>query len=312
MRATFFIKVSSLFPFPTMTGPLINHRAMPIGGGVPLKGKLGHFFSKYSQEKCTKQILESRSPSSGSCSAETILCGRQQPEGAILLTPTARRLSVSSPPLTTFDRRHGINLSRMSSTMKQTQIRSPHQSKRALKKLSPSLSGNGTTVHSPWVTPCSVQVSPFAAAENGGYRMDAIIKTVSSQEQDLPCVISPAYKFVPIEIEERLEKEQANEIYFSSSDYDICSDAYMMSQPEGSSKQKDYSEAKGQSMAGGEEEPFICLPEISEAIRYMISFKFPSSRKYETTYRFNTQKKKRKKRKSQAQDLDKYSFHSQH
>jgi len=217
-----------------------------MGGGdghvlkVPLKGRL-RSFSKYTQEKRTKssEIVDSRYPSSGSETTVTTACTRDEPEGVILLTPTARRLDESSPRSISFDeRKHRITLSRKTSTKRQTQIRPPHQSKKCMKKLPPTLSGSGKPVHSPWVTPTEAQVYypssaqvyyPSAAMTNDEWRMD-IIQTASTQEQDLPQVISPAYKFVPIEMAERMEEAEGNEFTsFSSYDYDICSDEYMLS-----------------------------------------------------------------------------------
>ena len=105
-----------------------------------------------------------------------------------------------------------------------------------MKKLPPALSGSGTSLNSPWVTPTIAQVNYPPDAQ--GYhpssdvrdcdRMD--IFQTDTEEQDLPPVISPAYKFVTIEMAERIEAEEALEFSsFSSTNYDICSDEYMAS-----------------------------------------------------------------------------------
>ena len=258
-----------------MTGPVTNRSG---GSGPTLKGR----FSKYAQEKRTKSdSVESRSPSSsdGDTFATTV-CTRDEPEeGEILLAPTARRLSELSPPLTSFGKRkRRITVSRNSSTKRQTQIRSPHQSKKCMKNLPPALSGSGTTVHSPWVSPSGAQVYyPYGAqayhppAITDECRMD-IIQTDSTQEQDLPHVISPAYKFLPIEMTERLEEEEANEL-FSSFDYDICSDEYMLSHQD-----------------------------------QEVTTKAKTSKRKQA----QNKNKKKKQQKNQIQHVDKYSWHTSH
>lgn len=275
----------------TMTGPLIN-RSMQVGGGnghvfkVPLKSRL-RSFSKYAQEKRTKsEIVDTRSPSS--CSENTVITAssRDEPEGVLLLTPTARRLSETSPQLTSFDKRKlRIPLSRNSSTKRETQIRSPHQSKKCMKKLPPALSGSGKTALSAWVTPPKAQVYYPSGAEvyyPAAAMTDkcdmGIIQTASTQEQDLPLVISPAYKFVPIEMAERMEEEGASEFTsFSSYNYDICSDEYMLSHQE------------------NDEE--LTLTPTTES---------------ETKRKKSQTKDKMKKQKSKNQHLDKYSLHEMH
>jgi hypothetical protein len=235
-----------------MTVALIN-RSIPLSGNgtiakVPLKDRLRSLGSKYAQEKRAKsdRILESRSPCEyGTDSSPVTTYSREEPEveaeiGGVthLLAPTALRPSMSSPPFTTFDKkRHGMSLSRKfpSSTRKQTQqIRSPRQSKKALKKLSPSLSGSGAAAHSPWVNPSPVQSYPSTATgkeECGGMHDD--IHSVSFQEHDLPHAIRPCYKFVPIEMAEMMEEKGANVINtYDSNDYDICSDEYLASHAE--------------------------------------------------------------------------------
>ena len=237
-----------------MTGPLIN-RSIPFGGGtiskVPLKGRLRSFSKKYAQEKRTKSdtfIEESRSPSYeyNSDTAPARSCSREEPEEervvTPLLSPTALRPSMSSPPFTTFEfdkKRHGMSsLSRKlhSSTKKQTQIRSPRQSKKALKKLPPSLSGSGAAAHSPWVAPSGVQIIlPSAAVKKEEFTMYAgpIHSASSFQEHDLPHAIRPCYKFVPIEVAEMIEEEEANATQtYDSLDYDICSEEYKTLYPE--------------------------------------------------------------------------------
>ena len=233
-----------------MTGSLIN-RSRSRGGGnghvfkvtVPLKSRLRSFSKKSAQSKHKKsEFLESRSPSH--TSAYTTECTREEPEEVFLHTPTARRLNDSSWQLTPFDtrRKHRImSFSRNSSSKRQTQIRSPHQSKKCMKNLSPALSGSGATMNSPWATPSVAQVYYPPGAQCYHYpttiitnddRMD-IVQTVSSDEHDLPHAISPAYKFVTIEMAERMEAVEALEhSSFSSSDYDICSDEYMSSHQE--------------------------------------------------------------------------------
>ena len=229
----------------TMTGALIN-RSIPLGGNgtivkVPLKGRLRSLGSKYAQEKRTKsdRVLESRSPSCeyGTDNNPVTTYSREEPEAEVeigvipLLAPTALRPSMSSPPFTTFDKkRPGMSLSRKfpSSTRKQT---SPRQSKKALKKLPPSLSGSGAADHSPWVNPSPVQSYPSAATrkEERGGMDDSDIHSASFQEHDLPHAIRPCYKFVPIEMAEMMEEEEANVIHtYDSNDYDICSDEYYM------------------------------------------------------------------------------------
>lgn len=248
-----------------MTVALIN-RSMPLSGNgtiakVPLKGRLRSLGSKYAQEKRAKSdtILESRSPSceyTGSSPVSTY--SREEPEveaeiGGVtpLLAPTALRPSMSSPPFTTFDKkRHGMSMSRKfpSSTRKQTQqIRSPRQSKKALKKLSPSLSGSGAAAHSPWVKPSPVQSYPSTATrkEERGGMDDDDIHSVSFQEHDLPHAIRPCYKFVPIEMAEMMEEEEANVINtYDSNDYDICSDEYLASHAEKTTSKKQKKKTK--------------------------------------------------------------------
>jgi hypothetical protein len=236
-----------------MTVALINRSILLGGNGtiakVPLKGRLRSLGSKYAQEKRAKSdtILESRSPCEyGTNSSPVSTYSREEPEveaeiGGVtpLLAPTALRPSMSSPSFTTFDKkRHGMSLSRKfpSSTRKQTQqIRSPRQSKKALKKLSPSLAGSGAAAHSPWVNPSpTVQSYPSTATrkEECG-EMDDDIHSVSFQEHDLPHTIRPCYKFVPIEMAEMMEEEEANVINtYDSNDYDICSDEYLASHAE--------------------------------------------------------------------------------
>ncbi len=245
-----------------MTGTLIN-RSMPLGGNgtivkVPLKGRLRSLGSKYAQEKRTKSdtVLESRSPCEYGTNTPVTTYSREEPEteaeiGGVtpLLAPTALRPS-TSPPFTTFDKkRHGMSLSRKfpSSTRKQTQqIRSPRQSKKALKKLSPSLSGSGAAAHSPWVNPSPVQSYPSVATrkeERGG--MDDSIHSISFQEHDLPHAIRPCFKFVPIEMAEMMEEEEANVINtYDSNDYDICSDEYMASHAEETASKKQKKKTK--------------------------------------------------------------------
>ena len=238
-----------------MTVALIN-RSMPLGGNgtivkVPLKGRLRSLGSKYAQEKRAKSdaVLESRSPSCEyGTNTPVTTYSREEPEieaeaeiGGVtpLLAPTALRPSMSSPPFTTFDKkRHGISLSRKfpSSTRKQTQqIRSPRQSKKTLKKLSPSLSGSGAAAHSPWVNPSPVQSYPSTATrkEERVGMDDDIIHSASFQEHDLPHAIRPCFKFVPIEMAEMMEEEETNVINtYDSNDYDICSDEYLASHAE--------------------------------------------------------------------------------
>lgn len=225
-----------------MTVALIN-RSMPLGSNgtivkVPLKGRLRSLGSKYAQEKRTKSdtVLESRSPSCEyGTNTPVSTYSREEPETEVeigggggvtpLLAPTALRPSDK--------KRHGMSLSRKfpSSTRKQTQqIRSPRQSKKALKKLSPSLSGSGAAAHSPWVNPSPVQSYPSTATRKEE-RDD--IHSASFQEHDLPHAIRPCYKFVPIEMAEMMEEEEANVINtYDSNDYDICSDEYMASHAE--------------------------------------------------------------------------------
>ena len=264
-----------------MKGPLLN-RSMPKGGNghifkVPLKSRL-RSFSKTVQEKRTKsEIVESRSPSYSF--GYSLECSRDEPED-ILIIPTARRLSELSEPLWPFQKRriHGIRkISRKSLMKGETQIRSPHQSRKCLKKLPPALNGRGITIDSPWVSPscASVYHQPgahafhhFAAMTET--RMD-IIETVSTEEQDLPQAISPAYKFVPIEMAERMEADEANECYsFSSSDYDICTEEYMMSH---------------------QEQELTSIDTI------------------DTTKGKKSQKKDKKKQNSQSDEVDKYAIH---
>jgi hypothetical protein len=110
-----------------------------------------------------------------------------------------------------------------------------------LKKLSPSLSGSGAAAHSPWVNPSPVQSYPSTATgkeERGGMESDDI-HSVSFQEHDLPHAIRPCYKFVPIEMAEMMEEEEANMINtYDSNDYDICSDEYMASHVEKTASKK--------------------------------------------------------------------------
>jgi hypothetical protein len=115
-----------------------------------------------------------------------------------------------------------------------------------LKKLSPSLSGSGAAAHSPWVNPSPVQSYPSVATgkeERGG--MDDDIHSVSFQEHDLPHAIRPCYKFVPIEMAEMMEEEEANMINtYDSNDYDICSDEYMASHVEKTASKKQKKKTK--------------------------------------------------------------------
>lgn len=257
-----------------MTGPLINRSVSMAGNGLVFKVPLKSRLRSFSKAKHTKsEFVESRSPSY--TSAYTTECTRDGPEEVVLHAPTARRLSELSSPLAPFDKRRKhrvISLSRNSSSKRQTQIRSPHQSKKCMKKLPPALSGSGTTVHSLWVTPSNAQVYYPSGVMTDDCRMD-FIQSVSTEEQDLPPAISPAYKFVPIEMAERMEAEEALEFSsFSSSDYDICSDEYMSSHQEWADE---------------------------EATT--------------TTKRTKSQKKdKKKKQKNHNQDVDKYSMHESH
>ncbi len=236
-----------------MTGPLINRTRSTRGGNnnlvlkvaVPLKSRLRSFHgSKKSAQEKHKQseYLESRSPShtTYTCTSE---CTREEPEDVVLHTPTARRLDALSSQPFSFDKRkrHRImSFSRISSNKRQSQVRAPHQSKKCMKKLPPALNGCGVTINSPWETPCTTQVySPGFQCHHpttemrDDDRMD-IIHTVSTDESDLPPAISPAYKFVTIEMAEQMEAMEALEEFssFSSSDYDICSDEYMASHQE--------------------------------------------------------------------------------
>ena len=237
-----------------MTGPLIHRTRSSKGGNnglvlkvaVPLKSRLRSFHgSKKSAQEKQKQseYLESRSPSHTTYTY-TSECTREEPEDVVLLTPTARRLDALSTQPFTFDRRRRnriMSFSRNSSSKRQTQVRAPHQSKKCMKKLPPALSGCGVQLNSPWVTPCTTQAySPPrfqcyhpTTEMRDDKRMD-IIQSVSTDESDLPLAISPAYKFVTIEMAEQMEAMEALEEFssFDSSDYDICSDEYMASHQE--------------------------------------------------------------------------------
>mmetsp|Transcript_28255 Transcript_28255/g.40371 ORF Transcript_28255/g.40371 Transcript_28255/m.40371 type:complete len:304 (-) Transcript_28255:61-972(-) len=235
-----------------MTGPLIHRTRSSKGGNnglvlkvaVPLKSRLRSFHgSKKSAQEKQKQseYLESRSPSH--TSAYTSECTRDEPEDVVLHTPTARRLDELSTQPFSFDkrRRHRImSFSRNSSSKRQAQVRAPHQSRKCMKKLPPALSGCGVTINSPWVAPCAQAYYPPdfqcyhpTSEMRDDNRMD-IIQTISTDETDLPPAISPAYKFVTIEMAEQMEAMEALEEFssFSSSDYDICSDEYMASHQE--------------------------------------------------------------------------------
>lgn len=234
-----------------MTGPLINRTRSTRGGNnslvlkvaVPLKSRLRSFHGskKSSAQEKHKQTeyLESRSPSQ--TSAYTSECSRDEPEDVVLYTPIARRLNELSSQPFSFDRRrrHRImSFSRNSSSKRQTQVRAPHQSKKRMKKLSPALSGCGVTLNSPWITPYTQAYYPpgfqcyHPTTEMRDDNRMNIIQTASSD--DLPPAISPAYKFVTIEMAEQMEAMEALEEFssFSSSDYDICSDEYMASHQE--------------------------------------------------------------------------------
>ena len=264
-----------------MTGSLIDG-STPLGGnglvlkgGVPLKTRLLSFSSKKSVPEKQITFVESRSPSC--TSTYTTECYRDEAEDVILRAPTARRLSELSQ-----QRKRRISFSRK----RQTQIRSPHQSKKCMKKLPPALSGSGTSLNSPWVTPTIAQVNYPPGAQ--GYhpssdvrdcdRMD-FFQTDTEEEQDLPPVISPAYKFVTIEMAERIEAEEALEFSsFSSTDYDICSDEYMAS--------------------------------LQEQARDGKSTPATTSK---TTKRKKSQiNEMQKKQKGQNQEVDKYSMHEAH
>ena len=276
-----------------MAPPQINRFTSTNGNGigfkvvVPLKDRLRSFSKKSAPENTKSEFVESRSPSYSS--AYTAECNRDEPEEVVLRSPTARRLSELSPQQAPFDKRRKhriISFSRNSSRKRQTQIRSPQQSKKCMKKLPPALGGGGTSLNSPWVTPTITQVYYHPGAQ--GYhpscgvteydRMD-FLQTVSTEEQDLPPAISPAYKFVTIEMAERIEAEDANEFSsFSSTDYDICSDEYMASYQE----------------RARDKESTPVTPAM-------------------TTKRKKSQKKgTQKQQKGQNQEVDKYSMHESH
>ena len=259
-----------------MTGSLIDG-STPLGGnglvlkgGVPLKTRLLSFSSKKSApEKQITLFVESRSPSC--TSTYTTECYRDEPEEVILHAPTARRLSELSQ-----QRKRRISFSRK----RQTQIRSPRQSKKCMKKLPPALSGSGTSLNSPWVTPTIAQVN-YPPSDQGQRDCDRVgsIQTVSTEEQDLPPVISPAYKFVTIEMAERIEAEEALEFSsFSSTDYDICSDEYMASLHEHAREEKST----------------------------------PASTSKTTKRKKSQINEMQKKQRSQNKEVDKYSMHEAH
>ena len=251
-----------------MTGSLVNG-PMPLGGT-----RLLSFSSKKSAPEKQITFVESRSPSC--TSTYTTECYRDEPEELILHAPTARRLSELSQ-----QRKRRISFSRK----RQTQIRSPHQSKKCMKKLPPALSGSGTSLNSPWVTPTNAQVNYPPCAQ--GYHPSSDVRDcdrmdffqTDTEEQDLPPVISPAYKFVTIEMAERIEAEEALEFSsFSSTDYDICSDEYMAS--------------------------------LQEQARDGKSTPATTSK---TTKRKKSQiNEMQKKQRSQNQEVDKYSMHEAH
>lgn len=202
-------------------------------------------------------ILDNRSETESTSSGGDSSVYSSSVYGGEFITPIPHRATKSSPPLAILDgvgmtskrntpykllpwkRRKGL-ASPSSSTI---QIRSPYQSKSALRSLSASLRSCNDLKHgslgsnSAWRRPISTymvhdvafsmpnrplqiddqQFEWDASNSPSAVEMDIIVSTSSSDSSLLlPNVISPAYKFIPIGCEDE------DNLPFAESDYDIC------------------------------------------------------------------------------------------